>query len=78
MHLHSIHNLFHNFMYISSHIFLTIMSEHFSRSTDYPKEEDQLVCQVYLKNFQDPIKSIHQTSYQFWNRVLEIFVKEKI
>ncbi|CAH8353528.1 unnamed protein product [Eruca vesicaria subsp. sativa] len=38
------------------------MSDRLSRSSGYSKEEDQLLCQVYLEISQDPIKGDKEIS----------------
>ncbi|KVH89361.1 hypothetical protein Ccrd_008648, partial [Cynara cardunculus var. scolymus] len=46
-------------------------------AAEYIKDEDKLLCQVYMQIAQDPIKGVYQTSDQFWSRVEGTYNNEK-
>ncbi|KAF3554998.1 hypothetical protein F2Q69_00014905 [Brassica cretica] len=47
------------------------------RSAGYTHEEDRLLCQVYMKISQDPIKCVYQSFDQFWSRVAAAYENGK-
>ena len=44
-----------------------------SRASNYSRDEDKLLCRVYMEISQDPIIGIYQSSDQFWTRVAEAY-----
>ncbi|KAL0668696.1 hypothetical protein Bca4012_031400 [Brassica carinata] len=47
------------------------------RFAGYTHEEDRLLCQVYMKISQDPIKCVYQSFDQFWSRVAAAYENGK-